>query len=100
MGIRTFIFCDRCNPEGNHNIYVDDSHDKRNSGKRSTDKCNVYEGRLDDAIQLGWQLSEQGDILCPHCVENGMGMLLIDDRWDSKEIKRNINIYKHSHENK
>ena len=79
---------------GIRNIFDDDHHDRRNSDGRSW-----FEGTLDDAIKQGWQLSEHGDILCPHCVENGVARLLIDDRWDANEIKLNIKTHQQAHEN-
>ena len=95
MITRKFIFCDGCNLKGIRMSCANDLHDKRNA-----DGCSSYESTLDDAINLGWQLSEQGDILCPYCVENGVTRLLIDDRWCSNEIKHSINKYKQAHDNK
>lgn len=82
MSVRTLIFCDRCNEQRIHN----NSHSNNN-------------GTLDNAIKLGWQLSEQGDILCPDCAGKGGAMLLIDDRWDSSEIKLNIKTHKQAQNN-
>lgn len=66
---------------------------------RSTDGRSYYEGTLDNAINLGWQLNEQGDVLCPHCVNNGMARLFIDDRWNSHEILLNLKMYQQAHDN-
>ena len=79
--MRRFIFCDRCNPQGINTYDVDRNDTHKEEGH------SWYEGTLDEAIKLGWQLSEQGEVLCPHCVENGAARLFIDDRWDSNEIK-------------
>lgn len=92
MKISTFIYCDKCNPQGSDNIYDSDHHDMR-----SVDGRSRYEGSLDSAIKLGWQLTETGDVLCSHCVNNGMARLLIDDRWNSHEILLNIKLYQQAH---
>ena len=65
MRMRRFIFCDKCNPQGINTYDVDRNDTHKEEGH------SWYEGTLDEAIKLGWQLSEQGEVLCPHCVENG-----------------------------
>ena len=95
MITRKFIFCDGFNPMVVRTSCDYDLHNKRNADGNSS-----HEGTLDDAINLGWQLSEQGDILCPHCVENRVTRLLIDDRWCLNEIKLSINKHKQAHDNK
>ena len=71
MSIRTFIFCDGCNPQGVRNVYENEQYDRRNSDGRSW--C---EGSLEEAVKLGWEIFEENKILCPHCVASGMAGLL------------------------
>lgn len=71
MSIRTFIFCDGCNPQGVRNVYENSQYDRRNSDGRSW-----YEGTLEDAVKLGWEVSSDNTTLCPHCIESGMALLL------------------------
>lgn len=75
MSIRTFIFCDGCNPQAIRTVYDNEDQYRRNSDGRSW-----YEGTLEDAMKLGWEMTKQGDILCPHCVDNGVAEELISDQ--------------------
>ncbi len=69
MSIRTFIFCDICNPraircpEQRRNL-------KRNSliGRRLADGRAWFEGDMEIAVrEHGWILTAEGSHICPHC---------------------------------
>ena len=84
MSIRTFIFCDGCNPQGIRNIYDNKQYDRRNSDGRSW-----YEGALEDAVKQGWDVSNENVTLCPHCVASGMAGLLMQSQPASNKLQVN-----------
>lgn len=74
MAIRTFIFCDICNPQGIR--YVEQRRapkGERAHGRRLTDGRAWYEGPMDEAAREGWQANPEGDRhVCPRCRERGL----------------------------
>lgn len=78
MSVRTFVFCDGCNPQAIRNV-DDNAHDYR----RNSDERSWYEGTLEEAMKLGWEMTKQGDILCSHCVENSVAEELINYQRDN-----------------
>ena len=82
MSIRTFVFCDLCNPQCVRNInnryHITDRREIDNerrielrrtmNGRRNSDGRSWYEGTLDDAIEQGWMVDEKNKTLCPECI--------------------------------
>lgn len=68
MSVRTFLFCDLCNPDGIRSVDPR-RRDRRpgNSGRRHDDGRAWFEGRTEEARSLGWSETDQGDHLCPDC---------------------------------
>ena len=71
MAIRTFIFCDVCNPLG-----LRTEKDGFIKNRRETDFRTWYEGDEKDAEKFGWSKTADGRNICPKCqqtnVENHM----------------------------
>ena len=68
MTIRTFIFCDICNPQGIRNIeYRRRPRERDRNGRRISDGRSWIEGHLTDAINAGWTVDQQGQHICPAC---------------------------------
>lgn len=86
MSVRTFIFCDGCNPQGIRNIYNGVQRARRNSDGRAW-----YEGPLDEAVQLGWVVSKQGYTLCPTCIDKGLIEMFKDSDIDANDLMLNMN---------
>jgi len=61
--IRTFIFCDRCNPSGVRIIY-----NKDEPKRRYTDERYWFEGTIEEAKKEGWKIG-QNSHTCPRCVK-------------------------------
>ncbi len=68
MSIRTFIFCDICNPQGIRTIEFRRSprEDDRN-GRRLSDGRFWFDGSLSTAIENGWSVAATGQHICPSC---------------------------------
>ncbi len=71
MSVRTFMFCDICNPQG---IRCPEQRRTSNrdgtGGRRVTDGRSWFEGDADTAIlEYGWQGTAGGLHVCPHCAE-------------------------------
>lgn len=71
MSIRTFIFCDVCNPQGVRSIeFRRTPRANRATGRRIIDNRAWYEGDLEDAIsQANWSCTPEGQHICPQCQE-------------------------------
>jgi len=68
MSIRTFIFCDICNPQGLRSIeYRRIPREKERSGRRLSDGRAWFEGPWSDAIKDGWNSSPEYPHICPAC---------------------------------
>jgi len=81
MSVRTFIFCDKCNPQGirtlNHRSSMTDRRKteprhndnirRQYDGRRNTDGRAWFEGSLEAGIEVGWMINELGNLLCPRC---------------------------------
>ncbi len=63
MAIRTFIFCDRCNPQCIRTISSLSDFKRRNSDDRSW-----FGGSIQGALKEGWK-SLNNKHLCPRCVD-------------------------------
>ena len=71
MSIRTYICCDYCNPQGIRTVEQRRNIERGDrSGRRWTDGRAWYEGALETAVEkYGWQVSDEGMHICPHCRE-------------------------------
>ncbi len=69
MSIRTFIFCDICNPQALRSIEFRRLTRKGiRTGRRISDGRAWYEGSVEQAIEkAGWQRSGDGRHICPVC---------------------------------
>ena len=68
MSIRTFIFCDICNPQGLRSIeFRRKSRKDERSGRRLCDGRTWFEGDLSIAIENGWSIDANGEHVCPIC---------------------------------
>lgn len=70
MTVRSFIFCDICNPMAIRDIEMRRirPRDVRN-GRRVTDGRMWFEGDEQSAIKHGWVATEGGQHICPSCLE-------------------------------
>ena len=71
MTIRTFIFCDVCNPLG-----LRTEKDGFIKNRRETDFRTWFEGNEKDAEKCGWGKTADGNNLCPKCQQNQIGNTL------------------------
>jgi len=69
MSIRTFIFCDICNPQALRAIEFRRATRKGvRAGRRISDGRAWFEGSLQEAVEKnGWQRTEEGLDVCPAC---------------------------------
>ncbi|WP_347987365.1 hypothetical protein [Methylomonas sp. AM2-LC] len=69
MTIRTFIFCDICNPQGLRSIeYRRTTRLDERSGRRISDGRAWLEASLDQSLdKSGWVRTADGLHLCPRC---------------------------------
>jgi hypothetical protein len=69
MGIRTFIYCDYCNP--NAIRFVDRRPPERAfvGGRRNSDSRSFIDGNDADAIAAGWKVVT-GRHFCPRCTQH------------------------------
>ncbi len=71
MSLRSFVFCDICNPEGYRCIeHRRPSQRDDYYGRRVSDGRAWYEGDDSAAIENGWVISDEGRHICPHCLEH------------------------------
>lgn len=80
MGIRVFIFCDCCNPQGIRIVTDNHGFDRRNSDGRSW-----FEGSSREAIKMGWKTFGDNKIICPNCVESDIAKLMLSNQIDFRE---------------
>ncbi|WP_126454975.1 hypothetical protein [Sulfuriflexus mobilis] len=73
MAIRSFIFCDACNPQGIRTI-----NDGFQYGRRNDDGRTWYEGDICEASECGWVSNAEGHHLCPKCHARGLGEILAE----------------------
>ncbi len=72
MSIRTFIFCDICNPQGLRSIeFRRAPRVNDRGGRRVSDGRAWYEGSIYEAIKsAGWVVGKEGEHICPTCQNN------------------------------
>lgn len=74
MSVRTFLFCDVCNPRG---IRIPeqrrDMHRREHPGRRITDGRSWFEGTLTQAVnEHQWITDGNGSYVCPTCAARGL----------------------------
>lgn len=67
MSIRTFIFCDTCNPQAIRTI-----NDAEEFGRRCSDGRVWFEGHIHEAVKLGWVMTPMDNNICPNCHKKGL----------------------------
>ncbi len=90
MAVRTFIFCDACNPQGFRAIKSGNGY-----GRREADDRAWFEGSLYEAHFNGWVTTSAGHNLCPECHAKGLEKFLSDDLVDKKG--KNISLLSSAH---
>lgn len=67
MTIRTFIFCDICNPQCVRSIeFRRAPRNSERGGRRISDGRSWFEGSLSNAASQGWLITDTNHI-CPAC---------------------------------
>ena len=69
MSIRTFIFCDICNPQATRSIeYRRSTRQGVRTGRRISDGRAWIEASQEQALEKnGWQKTDDGRHICPAC---------------------------------
>ena len=68
MSIRTFIFCDICNPQGIRTIeFRRAPREGDRNGRRISDGRFWFEGSVSAATKSGWITNPTGQHTCPAC---------------------------------
>lgn len=69
MSVRTFIFCDICNPQALRSIeFRRSTRLGDRPGRRISDGRSWLEASLEHAIEnAGWQRTADGQHICPAC---------------------------------
>jgi len=68
MSIRSFIFCDICNPQGLRSIEFRRSpREGDREGRRLSDGRAWFDGDLSAALNSGWKYTKDGQHICPTC---------------------------------
>ena len=67
MSVKTFTFCDICNPHSQ--IATDRREQPRDEGqgRRGDDDCSWFEGFPEDSAEEGWIVTSKGKHVCPRC---------------------------------
>jgi hypothetical protein len=76
MSIRTFLFCDVCNPRGIRLPELRrDAHHREGSGRRISDARSWFEGNAEQAVnEYNWIAAEDGSYVCPGCQAKGLSV--------------------------
>ncbi|MBI5918894.1 MAG: hypothetical protein HY849_05935 [Nitrosomonadales bacterium] len=68
MGVKTFIYCDFCNPSAIR--FVDRRVPERSlDGRRNSDSRSFIDGGGADALASGWKIVD-GRHFCPRCIQH------------------------------
>ncbi|MCQ8106082.1 hypothetical protein NP590_18375 [Methylomonas sp. SURF-2] len=68
MSIRTFIFCDICNPQGLRAIeFRRAPRSDERTGRRISDGRAWFDGEPQAAVEAGWLFTREGLHICPVC---------------------------------
>jgi hypothetical protein len=75
MSLRTFIFCDYCNPSAIRTIEARRIAPRPFglSGRRFSDGRSWFDGSREQALAAGWSLNDDGQDICPRCLQRGLG---------------------------
>lgn len=81
MSIRTFIFCDYCNPSAIRDIEARRSTVRPFglSGRRFSDGRSWFDGTREEASAAGWRADEDNLDICPRCLSRGLGAFSATD---------------------
>lgn len=70
MSLRTFVFCDICNPQGYRCVEERRPLKRANrNGRRISDGRAWHEGDVTTALAEGWAITKEGLHVCPDCLE-------------------------------
>ena len=74
MSIRTFLFCDVCNPRGIRTPeHRRDMQRRETSGRRLSDARSWFEGDAEQAVnENNWVALDSGLYVCPSCDAKGL----------------------------
>jgi len=72
MSIRSFIFCDICNPQGLRSIEFRRRPRDERTGRRLSDGRAWFEGNISTAVEIGWSINLDGEHICPVCKEHAL----------------------------
>lgn len=81
MSIRSFLFCNACNPRGIRNPEQrrDQKRGKSKSGRRISDARSWFEGSLEEAVDNSdWVILPGGHHICPDCAARGLKADAVD----------------------
>jgi hypothetical protein len=68
MSVRTFLFCDICNPMGIRLVEVRRTGERDTSeGRRLIDGRAWFEGSVEEAKAVRWAVTLDGRHVCPAC---------------------------------
>lgn len=68
MSIKTFIFCDLCNPLCLHQIdRREQARDGLAAGRRFSDNYSWIEGSAEEIGEYGWIVTSNHKHICPRC---------------------------------
>lgn len=82
MTVRSFIFCDICNPMAIREIEMRRTtvRDAR-GGRRVSDGRMWFDGDEQSAVKHGWVATENGQHVCPSCLERMQALRpVLDER--------------------
>ena len=80
MAVRTFVFCDACNPQGFRAINSGTDY-----GRREADDRAWFEGSIHEANFYGWVTTSEGHNLCPECHAKGLEKFLNENLSDGSD---------------
>jgi hypothetical protein len=74
MARRDFIFCDICNPQAIREVEMRRATGRLGTGRRITDGRAWFDGTDQAAVAAGWLATEDGQHICPSCLERMRSM--------------------------
>lgn len=73
MAIRSFIFCNLCNPRCIRDIEMrrlgrrDGQEQRLGDGRRVSDGRSWFDGTAEEAVASGWKVAGEDTHICPYC---------------------------------
>lgn len=67
MSVKTFTFCDICNPQGQVTVNRREQQRDDSAGRRNSDGFNWFEGFPEESADDGWIVTSKGKHVCPRC---------------------------------